>query len=192
MLKRLFGKVENQPTFTSVEKLNKTLEKLEGREEILLKRVATEIDKAKRYIKAQNGRAALQCLKRKKLYDAQLEHLWNIQSLMIMLEGAKNTVEIVGAVRNVASALNEEMRKSIDIDDIEKSMEEINKQREKMRQIGVCVTSDLKFNEAEIEADLRELEHKEIQLERVELEGIGSEGTATEEVSVMRVNIITS
>eukprot|EP01018_Ginkgo_biloba_P004685 Gb_19169 [translate_table: standard] len=53
--------------------------------------------------------AAIQCLKRKKLYETQVEQLGNFQlrihDQMIMLEGAKATTETVDALRSGASAM---------------------------------------------------------------------------------------
>nr|POE46320.1 vacuolar protein sorting-associated protein 32 like 1 [Quercus suber] len=53
-------------------------------------------------------RAAIQCWKRKRLYEQQIEQLGNfqlrIQDQMILLEGAKATTETVDALRTGAAA----------------------------------------------------------------------------------------
>ncbi|PNX68139.1 vacuolar sorting-associated protein 32-like, partial [Trifolium pratense] len=53
--------------------------------------------------------AAIQCLKRKRLYEQQVEQLGNqqlrIHDQMIMLEGAKATTETVEALRFGASTM---------------------------------------------------------------------------------------
>nr|GEV57027.1 vacuolar protein sorting-associated protein 32 homolog 2 [Tanacetum cinerariifolium] len=58
---------------------NKTHRSLETKEKLLQKRIAAELEKAKAFAKANNKRAAIQCLKRKKLYEQQRENLVNSQ-----------------------------------------------------------------------------------------------------------------
>jgi charged multivesicular body protein 4 len=56
-----------------------TLEMLEKKEKLLQKKIALEIEKARDYTRAKNKRAAIQCLKKKKLYETQVEQLGNFQ-----------------------------------------------------------------------------------------------------------------
>uniref|UniRef100_A0A7I4F1U7 Uncharacterized protein n=1 Tax=Physcomitrium patens TaxID=3218 RepID=A0A7I4F1U7_PHYPA len=110
MFGRLFGKPKEEPsTLSTLDKLNETLEMLEKKEKVLQKKIAMEIEKAKEFTSLKNKRAAIQCLKRKKLYEVQVEQLGNFQlrihDQMIMLEGAKATTETVDALRSGASAM---------------------------------------------------------------------------------------
>ncbi|KAF2574253.1 hypothetical protein F2Q70_00001120 [Brassica cretica] len=86
-----------------------TLEMLEKKEGVLLKKAAGEVERAKEFSKAKNKRAAIQCLKRKRLYEQQVEQLGNFQlrihDQMIMLEGAKATTETVDALRTGAATM---------------------------------------------------------------------------------------
>jgi charged multivesicular body protein 4 len=52
---------------------------LEKKEKVLQKKIALEIQKAKEFTRLKNKRAAIQCLKRKKLYEVQVEQLGNFQ-----------------------------------------------------------------------------------------------------------------
>ncbi|PNX84242.1 vacuolar sorting-associated protein 32-like, partial [Trifolium pratense] len=56
-----------------------TLEMLEKKEKVLLKKASAEVEKAKEFTRAKNKRAAIQCLKRKRLYEQQVEQLGNFQ-----------------------------------------------------------------------------------------------------------------
>ncbi|XP_033130987.1 vacuolar protein sorting-associated protein 32 homolog 1 [Brassica rapa] len=82
--------------------------------------------------------AAIQCLKRKRLYEQQVEQLGNFQlcihDQMIMLEGAKATIETVDALRTGAATMKA-MQKATNIDDVDKTMDEINEQTDNMKQI---------------------------------------------------------
>ncbi|KAJ9565468.1 hypothetical protein OSB04_001434 [Centaurea solstitialis] len=123
-----------------------TLEMLEKKEKVLLKKASAEVEKAKDYTRAKNKRAAIQCLKRKKLYEQQIEQLGNFQlrvhDQMIMLEGAKATTETVDALRTGAAAMKA-MQKATNIDDVDKTMDEINEQTENMKQIQEALATPI-------------------------------------------------
>ncbi|KAI0511950.1 hypothetical protein KFK09_012584 [Dendrobium nobile] len=116
--------------------------------------------------------AAIQCLKRKKLYEQQIEQLGNFQlrihDQVIMLEGAKATTETVDALRTGASAMKA-MQKATNIDDVDKTMDEINEQTENMKQIQEVLSAPIgsaaDFDEDELEAELEELEGAELEAE---------------------------
>ncbi|KAM7509630.1 hypothetical protein LguiA_020083 [Lonicera macranthoides] len=171
MFTRVFGKPKQQPSaLTSLDKLNETLEMLEKKEKVLSKKAATEVEKAKEFTRAKNKKAAIQCLKRKRLYEQQIEQLGNYQlrihDQMIMLEGAKATTETVDALRTGAAAMKS-MHKATNIDDVDKTMDEINEQTENMKQIQEALATPIgaaaDFDEDELEAELEELEGAELE-----------------------------
>ncbi|MBA0875518.1 hypothetical protein Goshw_006585 [Gossypium schwendimanii] len=171
MFNRLLGKPKQEPNaLTSLDKLHETLEMLEKKEKVLLKKASAEVEKAKEFTKAKNKRAAIQCLKRKRLYEQQIEQLGNFQlrihDQMIMLEGAKATTETVDALRSGASAMKA-MQKATNIDDVDKTMDEINEQTENMKQIQEALSTPIgaaaDFDEDELEAELEELEGAELE-----------------------------
>uniref|UniRef100_M1B308 Charged multivesicular body protein 4b n=1 Tax=Solanum tuberosum TaxID=4113 RepID=M1B308_SOLTU len=168
---------------TSSWRLPQTLEMLEKKEKVLLKKAAAEVEKAKEFTRAKNKRefddssnqfllflAAIQCLKRKRLYEQQIEQLGNFQlrihDQMIMLEGAKATTETVDALRTGAAAMKA-MQKATNIDDVDKTMDEINEQTENMKLIQEALSTPIgsaaDFDEDELEAELEELEGAELE-----------------------------
>ncbi|CAK9328264.1 unnamed protein product [Citrullus colocynthis] len=171
MFNKLFGKPKQESNaLATLDKLNETLEMLEKKEKVLLKKAATEVEKAKDYTRAKNKRAAIQCLKRKRLYEQQIEQLGNFQlrihDQMILLEGAKATTETVDALRTGAAAMKA-MQKATNIDDVDKTMDEINEQTENMKQIQEALSNPIgaaaDFDEDELEAELEELEGAELE-----------------------------
>ncbi|CAM6086725.1 unnamed protein product [Calypogeia fissa] len=173
MFSRIFGRPREEPsTLSTLDKLNETLEMLEKKEKVLQKKIATEIEKARDYTRAKNKRAAIQCLKKKKLYEVQVEQLGNFQlrihDQMIMLEGAKATTETVDALRSGATAMKA-MQKATNIDDVDKTMDEINEQTENMKQIQEALSTPIgaaaDFDDDELEAELEELEGAELEEE---------------------------
>lgn len=177
MFSRLFGAKSKEEitagsTLSTLDKLNETLEMLEKKEQVLLKKAASEVERAKEFTRAKNKRAAIQCLKRKRLYEQQVEQLGNFQlrihDQMIMLEGAKATTETVDALRSGAKAMKA-MQKATNIDDVDKTMDEINEQTDNLRQIQEALATPLgaaaDFDEDELEAELEELEGAELEEE---------------------------
>ncbi|KAM0911160.1 hypothetical protein ACQ4PT_013664 [Festuca glaucescens] len=175
MFGRVFGKSKEQSqasALASIDKLSETLEMLEKKENLLMKKANLEVEKAKAFTKAKNKKAAIQCLKRKRLYEQQVEQLGNFQlrihDQMIMLEGAKATTETVDALRTGASAMKA-MHKSTNIDDVDKTMDEINDNMENMRQIQDLLSAPIgaasDFDEDELEAELADLEGEELEAE---------------------------
>ncbi|KAI5434535.1 hypothetical protein KIW84_021390 [Lathyrus oleraceus] len=85
---------------------------------------------------------------------------------MIMLEGAKATTETVDALRTGAAAMKA-MQKATNIDDVDKTMDEINEQTENMKQIQEALSTPIgaaaDFDEDELEAELEELESVELE-----------------------------
>ncbi|PWA98177.1 vacuolar protein sorting-associated protein 32 [Artemisia annua] len=169
MLQRIFGKPKQQVnTVATLEKLYETLDMLEKKEKVLLKKAAAEVEKARELTKAKNKRGAIQCLKKKRLYEQQIEQLGNFQlrihDQMIMLENAKATTETVDALRTGADAMKA-FNKSTNINDVDKTMDELNEQNEIMKQIHdtFATSTFVDFDEDELEAELDELEGAELE-----------------------------
>lgn len=171
MFKKLFSKPKNEPSaLSTLEKLHETLEMLEKKERMLQKKISIEIEKAKEYTRLKNKRAAIQCLKKKKLYESQVEQLGNFQlrihDQMILLEGAKATTETVDALRSGANAMKS-MQKAVNIDDVDKTMDDINEQTDHMKQIQDALSAPIgsaaDFDEDELEAELEDLEEAELE-----------------------------
>ncbi|KAA8534886.1 hypothetical protein F0562_029898 [Nyssa sinensis] len=171
MFSRLFNKPKQETNAVmTIDKLNETLEMLEKKERVLIKKATTEVEKAKEYTRAKNKKAAIQCLKKKRLYEQQIEQLGNFQlrihDQMILLEGTKATTETVDALRSGAAAMKA-MQKATNIDDVDKTMDEINEQTENMKTIQEALATPIgasaDFDEDELEAELEELEGAELE-----------------------------
>ncbi|XP_050364234.1 vacuolar protein sorting-associated protein 32 homolog 2-like [Argentina anserina] len=171
MFRKVFGKTKQEANpLPTLHKLNETLEMLEKKEKLLGKKAAAEVEKAKQFTKAKNRSSAIKCLKRKKLYEQQIEQLGNFQlrihDQMIMLESANATTETVDALRS-GTAVMKAMNKATNIDDLERTMDEINDQTESMKQIQEALSAPVgaaaDFDEDELEAELEELDEAELE-----------------------------
>lgn len=172
MFQKIFAKKKGEAVSarTTIDKLSETLEMLEKKENFLVKKAAAEVEKAKTYTKAKKKNAAIQCLKKKKMYETQIEQLGSYQlrihDQMIMLEGAKATTETVDALRSGAATMKS-MHKATNIDDLDRTMDEVNEQTENMKQIQEALSTPIgaaaDFDEDELEAELEELEGAELE-----------------------------
>eukprot|EP00268_Persea_americana_P023777 TRINITY_DN2328_c0_g1_i1.p1 TRINITY_DN2328_c0_g1~~TRINITY_DN2328_c0_g1_i1.p1 ORF type:complete len:217 (-),score=74.96 TRINITY_DN2328_c0_g1_i1:1369-2019(-) len=172
MLKRMLTKKKKAPpsAISTLDKLNETLEMLEKKEHLLQKKISVEIERAKKFTQSKNKKAAIQCLKKKKLFEAQIEQLANFQlrvhDQMIMLEGVKATTDTVDALKTGASAIKS-IQFSLSVDDIDKTMEEVNEHTESMKQIQDALAAPVgaaaDIDEDELEAELEELEGEELE-----------------------------
>ncbi|XP_031375258.1 vacuolar protein sorting-associated protein 32 homolog 2-like [Punica granatum] len=172
MFTRVFRK-SNKPepsAVMTIDRLNETLEMLEKKENFLVKKASAEMEKAKEFTKAKKKNVALQCLKKKKMYEKQIEQLGTFQlrihDQMIMLEGAKATTETVDALRTGATTMKA-MQKATNIDDLDRTMDEVNEQTENMKQIQDALSAPIgaaaDFDEDELEAELEELEEADLE-----------------------------
>lgn len=170
MFGRLFGKPKEEPNMReSLDKLTETREMLEKKEKVLQRKIAQEIEKAREYSRQKNKRAAIQCLKKKKLYESQVEALVNYQFRLhdqeVMLEGANATVEVVGVMRDSSQVLKG-VQKKMNIDDVDKTMDEINEQTDNMKQIQDALSQPVgaaaDFDEDELLQELEDLEALEL------------------------------
>ncbi|RZC76039.1 hypothetical protein C5167_001319 [Papaver somniferum] len=169
MFTRIFRKPKQEPDAVStLAKLHETLAVLEKKENVLLRKVSAEVDKAKEFSKAKNKKGAIACLKRKKMLEQQVEQLGNFQlrihDQVTLIEGARVTTETVDALRTGAAAMKA-MQKATNIDDVDKTMDEINEQTQNMKEIQTALSTPIgyDFDEDELEAELEELEELELE-----------------------------
>ena len=149
---------------------HQTLEMLNKREALLIKKISNELEKAREFNRQGNKRAALQCLKRKKLYESQCEVVANqqlkLQEQMIVLEGSKATAETFNALKSGAGAMKQ-LAKETDVDKVDNVMDEISDQTEKMRQVNEALGQQVGYaaelDEDELEAELDALDALDVE-----------------------------
>ncbi|KAJ3678013.1 hypothetical protein LUZ60_001816 [Juncus effusus] len=78
MFAKLFDSCKGESPSSS-DQLKQALDVLEKKEMVLQKKISIEIERAKEFIKAKNKQASMQCLKRKKYYEGQLDKFGSFQ-----------------------------------------------------------------------------------------------------------------
>jgi|TARA_B100001741_G_scaffold291342_1_gene271458 charged multivesicular body protein 4 len=143
---------------------------LEKKEALMGKKIAEELARAREANRQGNKRRAIHHLKKKKMYEAQLDALatsqLKLQEQVIMLEGSKATSETYGALRSGADAMRR-MAKETKIEDVDATMDVINEQTDQMRQVQEALGQPVGFaaelDEDELEEELKELDALEVE-----------------------------
>lgn len=187
MFKKIFGgsekaarpvQVTQKSTATTVDaiqKLGETEELLLKKRDLLEKRIAQELERAKEFTKQKNKRAALASLKKKKLYETQLEQIENnilrVGEQQTMLENQRATVMTMGALQEAAQASKATMQE-MKIENVDKVLDDINDQADQMRQITDAMSQPLgaaaDIDESDLMEELEEMEAQEMDLSLLE------------------------
>lgn len=168
LLQRMFGSKnkENIPvTEDAIQKLKKTEEMLEKKQEHLEKKIDVENTTAKKHAKT-NKRLSLQALKRRKRLEKQLNQidgtLSTIEFQREALENAGTNTEVLKNMKYAADALKN-VHRALDVDDVHDMMEDIHEQTEISKEMSeaICgVGSNQDFDDDELRAELEAIEQE--------------------------------
>jgi len=153
----------------AIQKLGETEELLVKRRNLLEKKIEQEMERAREFTRTKNKRAALMALKKKKLYENQLEAVENnimrVNEQQMMLENQRTTVETVAALSNAAKASKQTMHE-MKIENVDKVLDEINDQTDQMEQIqqamGQPIGSAADIDEDDLLNELEEMEQEQL------------------------------
>jgi len=164
----LFGKKKkaNGPTLAeSIQQLREAMEILEKREIHLNKQMNTALAEAKKKSKAKDKRGALFHLKRKKMYEKQVDQIYgkktNIEMQIMTLEAAAGNTEVLSAMRKGADALKRTV-KDTDVDKVADVMDDINESMALADELGEAMSQTIgpALDEDELTAELEEMENE--------------------------------
>lgn len=174
-MKKLFGK-KNNPQDT-IAKLRESLETLDKREQFLDKKIQIQLADAKRYNTAGNKRMAIAALKRKKLLtDQQTKIIGAREKIELQLnaiESAKMDMEIIDNLQLGTNTIKE-MHKGMNVDKIDKVMDDMNDQLEVSSEIANAMSQPIGevYDDDELLQELEEDELNDIENEDNETEQI--------------------
>lgn len=121
-----------------MESLGEREEQLEKRKELLEKRIVQEVEKAKEFTRQKKKQQAMMCLKKKKMYESQVDQMENlilrVNEQKIMLENQRTTAEVISSMKNASEAAKDTM-KQMKIENVDQVMDEINEQTDEMKQV---------------------------------------------------------
>ncbi|KAL1922379.1 uncharacterized protein VTP21DRAFT_9918 [Calcarisporiella thermophila] len=149
-------------------KLRENIQMLEKRESFLQTRADEELKKAKA-MATKNKRAALISLRKRKEYESQIEKVGlqriNLESQVMAIENASVNFETMNAMRKGAEAMKS-IHGSMNVNKVDEVMDQIRDQMDVAEEISSAITQPLAsgaaLDDAELEAELEELEQQEL------------------------------
>ncbi|CAE7312442.1 chmp5 [Symbiodinium natans] len=182
-MKRLFGAPKAAPAAGPAPSLSETSQRIDSRVTELDKKIAKCDEDLRRYVggraSAQQKQLALQCMKRKKMYEQQRDQILGTQFNVDSLAGAQEQAEInimtVEAMKVGHQDLKDRYQQIGGVMDIEKLMDNMADLNDEISDINEAISTTYAvpdgFDEASFEAEFSALE-EEMKMEA--LAGISS------------------
>lgn len=139
----LFGKKKDTPTATqptnnvpqgpetkdAITKVRDTIDTLDKRETHLQRKIDQEIEKAKAFSKQNKKKEALTCIKRKKMFEKQVEQLTNarmtLEQQQMTLESMNINREILEANKVAAKSMQKATQQMGGVDAVDETMDQV-------------------------------------------------------------------
>lgn len=152
-------------TIDAIQKLGETEELLQKRAALLQKKIDAELERAKQFTRDKNKKSALLALKKKKMYEGQLEQVENsilrVNEEQLMLENTRTQMETLAALKGAADATKHTI-KELHIENVDKVLDDINEQSDQLRMVQDALNNPLgaaaDLDEDELLGELEELE----------------------------------
>lgn len=167
---RIFGKNKDGSVPTpqeAMQKLQETCDMLSKKSDFLEKKIAAELQTAKKH-GTKNKRMALAALKRKKRYEKQLQNidgtLSTVEFQLEALQNAQSNKAVLDSMKTGAAALKK-AHGNMNADDVHDLMDDIQDQQEVADEITSALSSGIgnqDFDEDDLLAELEELEQEEL------------------------------
>lgn len=149
-------------------KLRQQLETLEKREAHIEKKIEQQMAEAKRKSAAKDKKGAIFCLKRKKMYEAEVQKLqgarMTLETQCMTLENTQVNVETFQALRSGANQMKI-IHQQMNVDAVDATMDDIQEEMATADEIGRAISQPVGelYDEEEMEAELRDMEELELE-----------------------------
>jgi len=162
----LFGKKKQKPVpklSDSIMKLREASANLDKRQEFLVKKSEEALTEAKKKSKAKDKRGALFHLKRKKMYEKQIDQIYgkktNIETQIMALEGASSNKEVITAMKEGATILQATVS-DLNVDKVDEVMDDITDSMAMADELSDAIAQPIgpAVDEDELSAELAEME----------------------------------
>jgi len=160
----------------SIQALREAQSNLDKREAHLQTQITQAVTEAKKKHKAKDKRGAMFQLKRKKMFEKQLEQIGgkklSIEQQVMALEGAASNKDVLVAMKQGAQALQKAV-KDTNIEKVDEVMDEINESMALAEELSEAMAQPIgpAFDEEELASEMAELDQE---LMEDELESVPS------------------
>jgi len=157
-------------TSDAISKLRDAAETMQKREEHLLRKMDNEIKLAKEFSAKGKKREALTCIKRKKMYEKQVEQITNakmtLETQQLALEGVNLNVAVLSAQKAGADAMNRATKQIGGVEGVEEIVDSVEEGLQDADEIGQAVgrsiNTGIDMDDDDLLAELEALEEEEL------------------------------
>ena len=132
-----------------MQKMNETIENIGKKEEHIQRKMDAELVNAKKFNAAGKKREALQCLKKKKMYEQQLLTLGtskiNLENQKLTMESMKMNAEILDTQKMAAKSMQEQVKQMGGVDKVEELMDMVEDTQTDAREIQEAMGRQLEL-----------------------------------------------
>jgi len=169
----LFGKAKTAAPAApsakdSIMTLKNTLDTLEKRQTHLEKKIEAQLQEAKAKSAKKDKKGALFCLKRKKMYEAEVNKIQGAQMTLtqqiMSLESASINMEVFKGMKTGANAMKR-IHGEMNVDKVDDIMEEINGTMDTANEISQVISQPIgdQLDEDDLLNELNELQEEELE-----------------------------
>jgi len=173
----LFGRKAKKPqpkaappnTAATIQGIRAQLDTLEKREQHIEKKIQQQLLEAKKKSAAKDKRGAIFALKRKKMYESEIEKLqgarMTLETQCMTLESAQVNVETFTALRSGANQMKS-IHGVMDVDTVDNIMDDIQEEMATADEIGNAISQPLGnalYDDDDLEAELAAMDELEIE-----------------------------
>ncbi|TYZ57279.1 hypothetical protein PybrP1_007543, partial [[Pythium] brassicae (nom. inval.)] len=157
-------KATPQATADTIRKIREQLETLEKRELHIEKKIGLQLEEAKKKSAGKDKRGAIFALKRKKMFEAEIEKLqgarMTLETQVMTLESAHVNMETFQALRSGANQMKA-IHGQMNVDTVDNIMDDIQEEMATADEIGRAISQPLGstlYDDDELEEELRMME----------------------------------
>lgn len=160
-----------QATAETIRKIRDQLDTLEKRELHIEKKIVMQLEEAKKKSASKDKRGAIFALKRKKMYEAEIEKLqgarMTLETQVMTLESAHVNMETFTALRSGANQMKA-IHGQMNVDTVDNIMDDIQEEMATADEIGRAISQPLGstlYDDDELEEELRMMEELDLEEE---------------------------
>ena len=168
------------------------METLEKRQIHLDKKIEQQLQEAKAKMAKKDKRGALYCLKRKKMYEAEIEKIngarLTLEQQMIAIEGTVTNSETIKAMTAGKEAMAK-ARGNVTVDDVGELMDDITDEVEQANDIAAAISAPANavLDDEELLNELNEMEELELESQLLDAPAVPAVPTTADVVDLPAV-----
>lgn len=178
----------------AIKQLRQTAETLEKRQVHLDKKIEQQVSEAKQRMAKKDKRGALYCLKRKKMYEKEIEKIngarLTLEQQMIAIEGTVTNTDTIEAMK-LGKKTMESARAGADADTVAELMDDINEEMEQANEISEAISAPANdvLDDEDLLNELNELEELELESQLLEAPAIPAQAAVVPQLDLPAVPV---